>query len=134
MSEATAAEPFFDVRRWQACLGKADSLCGAGLPVALLRSEDFARGCGTMLLLTGDGAAAIPMLTEYDSACHGSLGLLLVADGPAVAALLDEGWTCLPALVRRGALRAFVLRTLDELEAAGLAEFVDDLGLVFPRH
>jgi hypothetical protein len=37
-------------------------------------------------------------------------------------------------LIRQGRLHPYMLKTMDELEAAGLAEFVEDLGLVFPKH
>jgi hypothetical protein len=37
-------------------------------------------------------------------------------------------------LVRQGRLHPYMLKTMDELEAAGLVEFVEDLGLVFPKH
>lgn len=134
MSQTIGVEHFLDVGRWRTALADADSLRGAALPVALLRSEDFACGRGTMLLLAGEGASAAPLLAPYDPACHARLGLLLVADEPALAALLEAGAAVLPALVRRGGLRPFVLRPFDELDAAGLAEFVDELGLVFPRH
>jgi hypothetical protein len=62
------------------------------------------------------------------------VAVLLVADADSFAMLRGAGLEKLPGLIRQGRLHAFMLKTLDELEAAGLAEFVEDLGLVFPRH
>jgi hypothetical protein len=40
----------------------------------------------------------------------------------------------IPLLVRRGKLQPYMLKTMNELEVAGLADFVEDLGLIFPKH
>jgi len=37
-------------------------------------------------------------------------------------------------LVRQGKLDPYMLKTMGQLEAAGLADFVEDLGLTFPKH
>jgi len=62
------------------------------------------------------------------------VAVLLVADREALTALREDGWSPLQAMIRQGRLHPYMLKTMDELEAAGLAEFVEDLGLVFPKH
>ena len=62
------------------------------------------------------------------------MAVLLVADADALVALHEGGWAVLPGLIRRGRLSPYILKTMDELEAAGLAEFVEDLELAVPRH
>ena len=54
--------------------------------------------------------------------------------GPALGTLCAEGYSCIAALVRRGEIRPFVLHAMEDLETAGLADFIESLGLVFPRH
>jgi hypothetical protein len=62
------------------------------------------------------------------------VALVLVTDSEALGELRAHGAARMRPLVRRGRLQPYVLKTLDELSDAGLADFVDDLGLVFPRH
>ena len=62
------------------------------------------------------------------------LAMLLVADPDALRAVLADGLAQVPQQVRRGALHPYMLMTLDDLEDAGLSDFVEDFGLVFPRH
>ena len=77
--------------------------------IGLLRREDFAARRGTLLLWRNDAAGRR-------------------------AALREGGGGVLPGLIRRGRLSPYILKTMDELEAAGLAEFVEDLELAVPRH
>ena len=94
--------------------------------IGLLRREDFAARC--------DAEGCRADLREYNGAAGDDVAVLLVADDTALAALREGGWAPLPALVRQGRLHPYMLKTMDELEAAGLVEFVEDLGLVFPKH
>lgn len=71
---------------------------------------------------------------DWDGEAPADMAVLLVADEAVLHALRGEGLAVLPRLVRRGELHAYVLKTRDALEAAGLDEFVEDLGLAFPRH
>ena len=60
--------------------------------------------------------------------------MLLVVSGSALDTLCAERDTCIAALVRRGEIRPFLLRDAATLEAAGLADLIESLGLGFPRH
>jgi hypothetical protein len=75
-----------------------------------------------------------PTWRDYRGEAEDDLGLLLVIDEQEAASLYRNGLGCLPMLVRRGKALPYVLRSADELEAAGLMEFIEDLGLVFPKH
>lgn len=134
MAESAAIDPFFDDSAWAALLRAPQGLPAADLAVGLLRAADFAAQRGELMLwqcgAAGPGLRRVPYAPDR----HTGLGVLLVADAAGLAELLDGGLPRLPALVRRGHLRPFVLKSLVELEAAGLADFVEDLGLVFPRH
>lgn len=110
-----------------------------GLPasdasIGLLRRDDFASRRGTLLLWRNNRDGCRAELSEYNGAAAEDTAVLLVADAEALAALREGGLAPLPALVRQGRLHPYMLKTMGELEAAGLAEFVEDLGLVFPKH
>jgi len=110
-----------------------------GLPassafIGLLRRDDFAARCGTLLVWCSDSEGRRAVLRKYNGQAGADVAVLLVADADALAALREGGWAPLPGLIRQGRLHPYMLKTLDELETAGLAEFVEDLGLVFPKH
>jgi len=102
--------------------------------IGLLRREDFVARRGTLLLWHGGSEGCRALLREYSGAAGADVAVLLVADGDALAALRDGGWAPLPGLIRQGRLHPYMLKNMDELEEAGLAGFVEDLGLVFPKH
>lgn len=120
--------------RWQPLLDALDCPAGAHGAIGLLRGADYALGSGTLLVWQAVDGAWRAAARDYAGSIDPDLSLLLVADEPALQRLLREGAGCVAPLVSRGGLRPFILRTLDELEAAGLADFVEDLGLVFPKH
>jgi hypothetical protein len=100
--------------------------------IGVLGRADFAARRGTLLLWQPgrDGVGT----REYQGVAGADVAVLLVADDEALQALRSQGLAPVPALVRQGKLHPYMLKTLDELEAAGLSEFVEDLGLVFPKH
>ena len=102
--------------------------------IGLLRREDFTLRSGTLLLWRRDENGCRVLLREYNGRAGDDVAVLMVADEDALAALRADGWAPLPGLIRQGRLHPYMLKTMDELEAAGLAEFVEDLGLVFPKH
>ena len=102
--------------------------------IGLLRRDEFAARRGTLLLWRSDTEGCRADLREYSGEAGDDVAVLLVADTEALAALREAGWAPLPALIRQGRLHPYMLKTMDELEAAGLVEFVEDLGLVFPKH
>lgn len=135
-SRENGTDGFLDCKGWQAMLDRECSEC---IPVAqasigVLRRTDFAARRGMLLLWQGGADGARASLHEYGGATGADVAMLLVADGEAVRALRDRGLVSIPALVRQGKLHPYMLKTLDELEAVGLADFVEDLGLVFPKH
>ena len=102
--------------------------------IGVLRRSEFAARRGTMLIwrCTADGLQA--EFRDYQGNPGGDTAVLLVADDEAVQALRARGLAAISSLVRVGRLHPYMLKTMDELEAAGLADFVEDLGLTFPKH
>ena len=102
--------------------------------IGVLTRTAFAARSGRLLtwrlLATGPQAS----VADWDGEAPADMAVLLVADEALLHALRREGLALLPRLVRRGELHAFVLKTRDALEADGLDDFVEDLGLAFPRH
>ena len=102
--------------------------------IGVLRKNEFAARLGTLLLWCGNAGGMRANLREYQGNAGSDVGVLLVADEDAVQALRTRGLESIPALVRAGKLHPYMLKTLDPLESAGLADFVEDLGLTFPKH
>ncbi|MBI4985213.1 MAG: hypothetical protein HZC24_07685 [Rhodocyclales bacterium] len=120
-------DDFLDLAGWQAMLAREPG----PLPddcIAILRRADFAARRGT--LLTWSAGRAELRAFEGD----GGMAVLLVADAEAIAALRSRGIESIPALVRQGKLHPYILKTMDQLEDAGAMDFVEDVGLVFPKH
>lgn len=128
---------FGDVARWQAMLDAdlgGGEAAGLRAGIGVLRQADFDAGCGELLLWQPEADGLRVRCRAYRGTPQADVALLLVAEEAALRTLRDEGMAGVPALVRAGRLRPFVLRTADQLEADGLADFVEDLGLVFPSH
>lgn len=124
---------FFDCAGWQAMLDR-EGMPASSASIGLLRRDDFAARRGTLLLWRSDDDGCRALLREYSGAAGDDVAVLLVADADALAPLREGGWAVLPGMIRRGRLSPYILKTMDELEAAGLAEFVEDLELAVPRH
>ena len=124
---------FFNCAGWQAMLDR-EGMPASSASIGLLRRDEFAARRGTLLLWRSDAEGCRADLREYSGEAGDDVAVLLVADAEALAALREAGWAPMPGLIRQGRLHPYMLKTMDELEAAGLAEFVEDLGLVFPRH
>lgn len=110
-----------------------------GIPTAdayigVLGKDDFASRQGKLLVWRGTMDGAHVSLREYNGEPGADVAMLLVADGEAVQALLEHGLPKIPLLVRHGKLRPYMLMELNQLEKVGLADFVEDLGLIFPKH
>ena len=110
-----------------------------GIPAAdayigVLGKDDFASRQGKLLVWRGTKQAVLVSLLEYNGEQDADVAMLLVADDDALQSLLAEGLAMIPLLVRRGKLQPYMLKTMNELEVAGLADFVEDLGLIFPKH
>lgn len=122
-----------DPTRWQAMLEREGAPVSTAA-IGLLRREEYLARRGTMLLWRPAGAGCRTELCEYSGAPAADVAVLLVAEEAAVRILLEGGWSRLAALVRQGRVHPYLLKGAEELEAAGLADFIEDLGLVFPRH
>lgn len=123
------ADPFLDCALWQQ-MPDGELAPAPGGCIGLLRRDDFSARSGRLLLLQGGEAS--------ERAYHGDAGadvaVLLVLSAKAVRTLQAQGFAAVRTLVRRGELHPYMLKTLAQLEEAGLAEFVEDLGLSFPQH
>ncbi len=128
---------FLDCAGWQAMLERED-IAAASAWIGVLRREDFTSHRGTLLVWRGEGENGAThvsaALREYAGAAGPDVALLLVVDDDAVNTLRGEGLASMQTLVRQGKLHPYILKTMDQLEDAGLSDFVEDLGLVFPKH
>ena len=111
-----------------------DLVPGGRATVAFVASEDFASKSGAAWLWRPGGASRHPESQAYTGGVAPDWGMLLVVSGSALDALCANGHFCTAALVRRGEIRPFLLRDAASLEAAGLGDFIDSLGLAFPKH
>ncbi|MBK7764837.1 MAG: hypothetical protein IPI44_01285 [Sulfuritalea sp.] len=130
-----------DAASWQKVLAalpdiapRVGSGVGAGATVAFVSSEEFVSKSGSVWLWRPGTASRRPESHAYTGSTAQDWGMLLVVSGLALDTLCAEGDTCIGALVRRGEIRPFLLRDAATLEAAGLADFIESLGLAFPRH
>lgn len=120
-------DPFFDVGAWSTMLaGESDPPPDGCL--GIVRRDDFSGRRGGLLVLR----SGQPEYREFTGASQ--VAILLVADDEAFVMLQQAGLAALRPLVRQGHLHPYMLKTLAEIEDLGLADFVEDLGLVFPRH
>lgn len=133
MAWAFMEDAFLDCAGWQSMLDR-EGMPASSAAIGLLRRDDYAARRGTLLLWRSESDGCRAVLREYSGAAGADVAVLLVADGDALTALREGGWAPMPGLIRQGRLHPYMLKTMDELEAAGLAEFVEDLGLVFPKH
>ncbi len=102
--------------------------------IGLLRREEFDARRGTLLLWQNAEERCRAVLREFCGHYDEDIAVLLVAEPNAFIDVLDGGWAALPGMIRRGRLSPFILKTMDELEAAGLADFIEELELAEPRH
>ena len=124
---------FLDSASWKTMLARED-IPVADASVGVLTDEDFAAHHGRLLVWRGTPEGVDVSLREHRGEFDADVALVLVASHEALRAMLADGLAPIPQLVRRGALHPYMLMTLDGLEDAGLADFVEDLGLVFPKH
>lgn len=127
------SETLLDCSAWKAMLDR-EGIAAADAYVAVVTRDDYAARRGNVLVWRGTGDGARTEVRAYDGRLAADVAMLLVADPEALGALLAAGLAEVPHLVRRGKLHPYMLMTLDGLDAVGLADFVEDFGLVFPRH
>ena len=126
-------DSFLDCARWQAMLER-EGIPAADAYVGVLGKDDFAKRQGRLLVWLGTMEGVRVSLREYSGEADADVAMLLVIDAEAEQALLTDGLAKIPLLVRRGKLLPYILMAMDKLEKVGLADFVEDLGLVFPKH
>ncbi|CAI07281.1 hypothetical protein [Aromatoleum aromaticum] len=127
------SDGLLDCAAWKAMLDR-DGVPAADASIGVLTKEDFAARHGRVLVWRGTFEGANVTLRSYRGDFDADVAMLLVADRDALAAVLADGLAQVAPLVRRGKLHPYMLRTLEDLEDAGLSDFVEDFGLVFPRH
>jgi len=118
---------------WRAWLER-EQLPPARAYVGVLEKADFAARCGRLLVWRSNADGVEVALRDYRGAADGDVAMLLVLDETGERSLLENGLEGIGRLVRQGRLHAYMLMTLDRLDDVGLADFVEDLGLVFPKH
>lgn len=123
----------FDPLRWQAMLD-AQGVPAAHAWIGVLARDDYAARSGTLLLWRGTMGGTELCERPWLGAADRDVAMLLVLDDEAAARLPEQGFAQISALIRGGHLHPYMLMTLDQLEEAGLDDFVEDLGLVFPKH
>lgn len=124
---------FLDFARWQEMLDGEASFA-AGACVGVLRREEFAARQGTLLLLKWQSGTMRALTRRYAGTLDRDLAVLLVVDPAAAATLQQQGLAPLRTLVRQGAVHPYILKTMDELAAGGLEDFIEDLWLTAPHH
>ena len=124
---------FLDCPRWQAMLDR-ESGFAAGACVGVLRREDYAARQGTLLLFKWQGSGMQALTREYSGTLDSEVAVLLVADPTIAETLQVQGLSTMRILVRQGRLHPYILKTMDELEADGLEDFIEDLWLTAPHH
>ena len=131
----TDEDPFLDCTLWQTML---EQLSGFGIAahagIGLLRKETFTTRKGSLVILRNETSGMRALIAEYSGEPGLDVALLLVVDAAAAASLQTHGLASARALVRQGSLQPYILKTMDELEAAGMDNFIEDLGLTFPKH
>ena len=98
--------------------------------IGFLTRDDYAARRGRLLVWEPAGFSTRP----YTAALTDDLGLLFVADANDIDRLRREGLAELPLLLRQRRCDQYILKTMEALEAAGLGEFIENLGLNFPIH
>lgn len=126
-------DDFLDRAAWQAMLDR-EQTPAASACIGVLRRQEFAAKRGTLLAWRGTADQMQAEFRPYQAPAESDVAVLLVIAEDAVKILQTQGAAAIPALVRGGRLHPYMLKTLDGLEAAGLADFVEDMGLTFPKH
>ena len=78
--------------------------------------------------------AGPPLAVAFDGRFPADWGLLLVMNDTAIERVGADGTACMAHLARLLDIKPFVLQQRDELEAAGILEFIETLELATPKH
>jgi hypothetical protein len=107
---------------------------GPPLAVAFIGSDDHAAKSGQAWLWWPGSRTRIPGPVAFDGSYPADWGLLLVMNDTAMATVGAGGTACMAHLARCLDIKPFVLRQREELEAAGILDFIESLELATPKH
>ncbi len=120
-------------RQVLAVLPEAECETSETLAVAFINSDDYAAKCGSAWLWW-PGNAKPAERCDFDGRFPLEWGMMLVMSEIALETVCAEGESSMAGLVRRLQIKPFLLKQRDNLEAAGILEFIETLELATPKH
>lgn len=126
-----------DAERWSRLLARMPEVMegeGPPLAVAFIGADDHAAKRGRAWLWWPGSHARPTGPVAFDGRYAADWGLLLVMNDMAIEKVGADGTAIMAHLVRLFDIKPFVLRRRDELDAAGVLEFIDTLELATPKH
>jgi hypothetical protein len=126
-----------DDERWSRLLERMPEVEEAGGPplaVVFMGNEAFAAKRGQAWLWWPGSRARATGPVAFDGHYPADWGLLLVMNDMAIARVGADGTAIMSHLVRVFDIKPFVLRRREELDAAGVLEFIETLELATPKH
>lgn len=114
-------------------LPEAEGEVSEALAVAFINSDDYASKCGpAWLWWPGDTKST--ERCDFDGRYPSEWGMLLVMSEHAMETVCSVGESSLAGLVRRLQIKPFLLKQRDDLETAGILDFIETLELATPKH
>ena len=134
MPPVDAAESLAGWQEWLGTYAAEFEGITPGTRIGFLGRAEMDLGRGSLLVWE---AGADGMHADFEaysgwSACRADV--LLIAEPGATAQLRSGPPVTARALVHRGKLRLFMLKGCEAIENAGLADFLEGLGLAHPKH
>lgn len=126
-----------DEARWSRLLERLPEVAevdGPPLAVAFIDSADYTAKRGQAWLWWPGSRTRATGPVAFDGRFPADWGLLLVMSDMAIARVGADGTACMAHLARLLDIKPFVLQQRDELEAAGILEFIETLELATPKH
>ena len=126
-----------DEARWSLLLERlpeVEEAAGPPLAVAFIDNADYAAKRGQAWLWWPGSRAHATGPVAFDGRYPADWGLLLVMNDMAIERVGADGTACMAHLARLLDIKPFVLRQREELDAAGILEFIETLELATPKH
>lgn len=126
-----------DDEHWQQLLARlpeVEEVPGRPLAVAFIGADDYVAKRGTARLWWPGSRGQPAGPVRFDGRYPDDWGLLLVMNDMAIEKVGADGTACMAHLARLLDIKPFVLRQRDELDAAGVLEFIEALELATPKH
>ena len=123
--------------RWSKLLQRmpaVEEAAGPPLAVAFIRSDDFAAKRGRAWLWWPGSRTQSVGPVAFDGRFPDDWGVLLVMNDMAISRVGADGTACMAHLARLLDIKPFILRHRDELDAAGVLDFIETLELATPKH